>query len=153
MDIRYVNSFITGLLHISNMLGIHNMQRTGLGKKQKLMTDNDVNVILGLVGDTSGNVVISMQEKTACNIASVMMGGMAVETFDYMPKSALCELSNMVVGHTLMQIEKTGLLLNITPPVLISGKNLISLISQVETISIQFASQEGNITMDVALEE
>lgn len=153
MDIRYVNSFITGLLHISNMLGIHNMQRTGLGKKQKLMTDNDVNVILGLVGDTRGNVVISMQEKTACNIASVMMGGLTVENFDYMPKSALCELSNMVVGHTLMQIEKTGLLLNITPPVLINGKNLISLISQVETISIQFSSQEGNIEMNVALEE
>lgn len=153
MDIRYVNSFITGLLHISNMLGIHNMQRTGLGKKQKLMTDNDVNVILGLVGDTRGNVVISMQENTACNIASIMMGGMAVDTFDYMPKSALCELSNMVVGHTLMQIEKTGLLLNITPPVLINGKNLISLISQVETISIQFSSQAGDITMDVALEE
>lgn len=152
MDIRYINSFITGLLHISNMLGLHNMQRTGLGKKEKLMTDNDVNIILGLVGDNQGNVVLSMQEKTACNIASVMMGGMAVESFDYMPKSALCEMSNMVVGHTLVQIEKAGLLLNVTPPVLISGKNLVSLISQVETISIQFSSTEGNIEMNVALE-
>lgn len=152
MDIRYINSFITGLLHISNMLGLHNMQRTALGKKEKLMTDNDVNVIMGLVGDVKGNVVLSMQEKTACSIASVMMGGMPVESFDYMPKSAVCEMSNMVVGHTLMQIEKTGLLLSITPPVLISGNNLISLISQVETIAIQFSSQEGNIEMNVALE-
>jgi chemotaxis protein CheX len=153
MDIRYINSFITGLLHISNMLGMHNMQRTGLGKKEKLVTDNDVNVILGLTGDTKGTVVVSMPEKTACNIASVMMGGMAVESFDYMPKSALCEMANMVVGHTLVQLEKTGLMLTITPPVLISGRNLISMINQVETISIQFSSAEGNIEMNVALEE
>jgi chemotaxis protein CheX len=94
-----------------------------------------------------------MQEKTACNIASVMMGGMTVESLDYMPKSALCEMSNMIVGHTLVQIEKEGLNLNLTPPVLISGKNLISIISQVETIIIEFTSAEGKVSLNVALEE
>lgn len=152
MDVKYINPFISGLLDVSSMLGIGNLERTGLGKRDRLQTENDVNVIIGLVGQVRGNVVLSMPETTARNIASLMMGGIPVENFDLIPKSALCELANMVAGNSAGKLEGLGMLLSLTPPTLISGKNLISMISQVETLVVQFKSKEGTLEMNVALE-
>jgi len=153
MDIRCINSFIAGLLNVSGMVGMTSMQRKGLNKQAKLRTENDVNIIIGLVGDIRGSVVFSMQEATARNIASSMMGGMPVEKFDLIPKSALCELSNMIAGNSVSLLEKEKVLVNITPPTLITGKNMITMISQVETLVVEFEGNEGKLEMNVATED
>lgn len=153
MNIQYINAFITGLIDVSGMLGISSLTRTGLNKQEKLKTENEVNIIIGLTGDIKGSVVLSMQEKTAINIASKMMGGMPISDFDLMPKSALCELSNMVSGRSASELEKIGVMTNITPPTLIHGQNMISLISQVETLVVQFSSEEGRLELNIATED
>lgn len=152
MDVKYVNPFIVGLQNIFNMLNMSSIQRTGLAKREKLKTDNEVNIIIGLVGDLKGNVVLSLPETTAKNIASTMMGGMPVPELDMMPKSALCELSNMVAGNSMSQLEQMGTKVDITPPMLINGKNMITMISQVETLVISFKCDEGNLEMNIATE-
>lgn len=152
MDVKYINAFIRGLLDVSEMLGLTNMQRTGLNKRDTLQTKDEVNIIIGLTGEVSGNVVLSMPETTARNIASLMMGGMPVEQLDLISKSAMCELANMVAGNSVSKLEELGVLLNITPPTLVAGYNLVTLISQVETLVIQFTGSPGSLEMNVALE-
>lgn len=152
MDVKYINPFIIGLQNTFNALNMANIQRTGLAKREKLKTDNEVNIIIGLVGDLKGNVVLSLPETTARNIASTMMGGMPVPELDMIPKSALCEMTNMVAGSSVSQLEKMGVLLNITPPMLINGKNMITMISQVETLVISFNCDQGKLEMNIATE-
>ncbi|WP_061213213.1 chemotaxis protein CheX [Syntrophomonas wolfei] len=152
MDIKYINPFINGLLNVCTMLGMKELKRTGLSKREKLQTEHDVNVIIGLVGGLKGNVVLSMHEATACHIASTMMGGMPVPQFDLMPKSAICELANMVAGNSVSNLQEIGSLVDITPPTLISGKNMVSMISLVETLVIQFIGAEGSFDLNIALE-
>ena len=152
MDIKYINPFINGLLNVCSMLGMKELKRTGLSKREKLQTEHDVNVIIGLVGGLKGNVVLSMHEATACNIASTMMGGMPVPQFDLMPKSAICELANMVASNSVSNLQEIGSLVDITPPTLISGKNMVSMISLVETLVIQFIGAEGSFDLNIALE-
>jgi chemotaxis protein CheX len=152
MDIKYINPFINGLLNVCSMLGMKELKRTGLSKREKLQTEHDVNVIIGLVGGLKGNVVLSMHEATACHIASTMMGGMPVPQFDLMPKSAICELANMVAGNSVSNLQEIGSLVDITPPTLISGKNMVSMISLVETLVIQFIGAEGSFDLNIALE-
>jgi len=141
------------MLNVSGMLGMTSIQRKGLGKREKLRTENDINIILVLVGDMRGSVVFSMHEETARNIASAMMGGMPVPTFDMMPKSALCELANMIAGNSVSLLEADKIMVNITPPTLINGKNMITMISQVETLVVQFEGNEGKLEMNVATED
>ncbi|MGE5391979.1 MAG: chemotaxis protein CheX [Deltaproteobacteria bacterium] len=152
MDVRYVNPFISGLVNTFQMLNMASINRTGLAKREKLKTDNEVNIIIGMVGDLKGNVVLSLPETTARNIASTMMGGMPVPELDMMPKSALCELSNMVTGNSMSQLEQMGVAVNITPPMLINGKNMVTMISQVETLVISFNCNEGQLEMNIATE-
>ncbi len=153
MDIKYINAFINGFLNVTGMMGISGIQRTGLAKREKLRTDNDVNIIIGLVGDIRGNVVLAMHADTACKVASSMMGGMPVEKFDLMPRSAISELANMMAGNSASQLESLGVKVNITPPTLIHGRNMVSLISQVETIVVQFSANEGPIEINIATED
>jgi len=152
MDVKYVNPFIAGLQNIFNMLNMTSIKRTGVAKREKLKTDNEVNIIIGLVGDLKGNVVLSLPETTARNIASTMMGGMPVPELDMMPKSALCEMTNMVAGSSVSQLEQMGVNVNITPPMLINGKNMVTMISQVETLVITFNCNEGKLEMNIATE-
>lgn len=152
MDVKYVNPFIVGLQNTFQMLNMTSINRVGIAKREKLKTDNEVNIIIGMVGDLKGNVVLSLPETTARNIASTMMGGMPVPELDLMPKSALCELSNMVTGSSMSQLEGMGVAVNITPPMLINGKNLVTMISQVETLVISFSCNEGPLEMNIATE-
>lgn len=152
MDVRYINPFIQGLLDVVAMLGMTSIVRTGLGKKTYLQTENEVNIIIGLTGEVKGNIVFSMPEATAHNIASAMMAGVPVEKLDLISKSALCELANMIAGNSAAKLEGLGVEFNVTPPTLITGKNLLALISQVETLVINFAGNEGPLEMNVALE-
>jgi len=152
MDVKYINPFIQGLLDVVSMLGMTSMTRTGLAKKAYLQTENEVNIIIGLTGEVKGNIVFSMPEATAKNIASAMMAGVPVEKLDLIPKSALCELANMIAGNSASKLEGLGLRFNVTPPTLITGKNLLALISQVETLVINFTGDQGPLEMNVALE-
>ncbi len=152
MDIKYINPFINALLNVCTMLGMQDIKRTGLSKRERLQTEHEVNVIIGLVGGLKGNVVLSMHETTARHIASAMMGGMPVTQFDVMPRSAICELANMVAGNSASNLEEMGTLVDITPPTLINGKNMVSLIAMVETLVIQFGGAGGSLDLNIALE-
>lgn len=150
MDIKFINAFITGLLNVSSTLGLSDLKRTGLSKKERLEIDKDVNILLGMTGGMNGNIVLSMPEATARNIASTMMGGMEVTVLDMMPKSALCELANMIAGNSIAGLDASSVAMS--PPTLISGQNIVALVSLVETLVIEFTATAGAITMSIALE-
>lgn len=152
MDLGFINAFINGLLNVSSMLGMSDLKRTGLSKKEKLEIDKEVNIMLGMAGGMNGNIVLSMPGQTAQNIASRMMGGMEVASLDMMSKSALCELANMIAGNSVANVPNQAEPVEMSPPTLVSGKNMVALVSLVETLVIEFASGVGSITLSIAFE-
>ncbi|MDH7498662.1 MAG: chemotaxis protein CheX, partial [Syntrophomonadaceae bacterium] len=129
-----------------------NLGRTGLAKRRALQTADEVNVIIGLVGDLRGTLVLAMPERTATSVASAMMGGIPVAAFDELPKSALCELCNMAAGSSVSRFEGLGVSLNISPPTLVSGRQMIAMVSQVETLVVRFSADQGPLELHIALE-
>ena len=65
-----------------------------------------------------------MFEKVKESIASKMMMGMPVDTLDDMASSALCELSNMIMGSTATLFSTEKIAMDITPPISLHGSNL-----------------------------
>ena len=56
-------------------------------------------VIIGITGEMHGQVILSLKEDVACNIASHMLKGLPVPVFNDMAKSAVSELANMILGN------------------------------------------------------
>ncbi|WP_198006940.1 chemotaxis protein CheX [Desulforamulus reducens] len=85
-----------------------------------------------------------MTENTAKNIASVMMCGMSVEVFD--------EMANMVTANAAISLEGLGQEMDISPPTLIVGKNVVTRISSVKTLAAEISTEVGVIEVNIGLE-
>lgn len=148
MKVEYINPFIEASKDII-------AQTTGLnpvvGKvylKNEPYKGDKVVVLIGLTGEIQGSVVISLSSSLACSIASAMMGGMPVPELDELAKSAIAELSNMILGNTANIFSKNKINIEITPPTLLTGQNLQFGPSKSVIICIPFEFGNGE-TMDI----
>lgn len=90
---------------------------------------------VGITGVLKGQVLIFLTEENAKMLASKMMMGMPVKTFDDMASSALCELSNMMMGNAATIFASMSIPMDITPPIAMHGEN-ISLQTDVPAIRV-----------------
>lgn len=124
MDVKHINPFMDAFASVMPQLGFSNTRRGNLSAKAKEVKRTGVLVILGIVGDVKGNVVYAMDTDVAKNIASVMMMGMPVETFDEMAQSAISELTNMITANASTFFADAGIHVDISTPTLLLGDNM-----------------------------
>lgn len=124
MKAEVINSFIKASMDVIQ-------QTTGvlpkLGKAYRKNTpykSGSLVVLIGLTGDLLGNVAITMDQKLACSIASLMMGGAEVPFLDEMAKSAVAELGNMILGNTGILLAQMGIRIDVTPPTVLTGEKM-----------------------------
>ena len=124
MKAEVVNSFIRASMDvIEQTTGV----KVRIGKAYRKDTpykSNSLVILIGLTGDLQGTVAISLSQKLACKIASMMMGGISVPTLDEMAKSAIAELCNMILGNTGILLSALGTKIDVTPPTTLTGENL-----------------------------
>jgi len=63
-----------------------------------------------------------MNKNVALTAASGMMGGLNLTELDEMSKSALSELTNMILGNTATLLYNRGVGVEITPPSFLMGR-------------------------------
>ena len=73
MNVAFINPFIESTLRSLDMMAGIQAEKAGLELKEDLITTYDVSAIIGLTGETSGSIIISMPEVLACKIASNML--------------------------------------------------------------------------------
>lgn len=115
MKAEFVNPFIQSA---ENILKSTCGETTSLGKVYIKNTPfaPTYNISIEIIGALKGMVYYSMDDATACGIASKMMMGMPVNSLDDMSKSALCELSNIISGSVATAFSNMGILIDIKPP-------------------------------------
>ena len=123
MDARIVNALLTSVVStFSQVIQVE----PKVGKPQvtkEIEPKYSIVTVLGFVGDIEGNMVYSFNEDTALEIVSKMMG-MPYGQLDELALSALGELGNMTTGALAMNLEKIGYKTDITPPTVITGKEI-----------------------------
>lgn len=154
MNVEYINPFIEASQSVMAMM---TGNKPDLGKvymrKAPFMSDY-VAVIVGLTGRIRGQVVLSFSKKSALSIASAMMGGMTVVELDDISKSAISELSNMIMGNTATLLASRGIGIEITPPSLIMGESISISPSNMKTICIPLNMNGSSLLdIDVSIEE
>ena len=149
IDVKHINPFLQSAISIVEQT---TMMKMGVGKPvvSVLEFGNDRFILqVGVTGVLKGQVLIVMSTGSAKNLASKMMMGMPVEQLDEMASSALCELSNMVMGNAATIFSTQGIHMDITPPMAVSGDNL-KMQTNVQALSIPL-SYEGTEIMSLYL--
>jgi chemotaxis protein CheX len=122
--------------------------------KDSTFLADSVVIIIGIAGEFKGQVFFSMNESTACNIASTMMFGMEVKKLDDMAKSAIAELGNMIMGNVSTEFYNSGIKIDITPPTTLVGKEMAFSTKNLKTICVPLLLEKlGKIEISVALTE
>ena len=123
MDARFVNALIAAvvntlktLLNVTPVVG-----KPGILKEIK--PKYDMVTVIGFSGGVEGNLIYSFNPSTALRIVSKMMG-FEYENLDDLAMSAIGELGNMIAGALAMNLEKVGCRIVISPPTVVTGKNL-----------------------------
>ncbi|NLM09805.1 MAG: chemotaxis protein CheX [Clostridiaceae bacterium] len=153
MNVEYINPFIEASQQVFQMvIGVKPSLKKVYIKKTSYENDS-VAVIVGLTGKIRGHVIISLSTDTAKSIASYMMGGMTVDTFDDMAKSAISELGNMIIGNTATILSTRGISVEITPPSLLVGENIDVSPSIKQTICVPLdLGDSRNVDINVSIE-
>lgn len=114
-----------------------------------------ITIIVGITGEMRGQVIISLQEDVACQIASHMMMGMPVPELNDMAKSAVSELANMILGNAATIFSTKGISVDITPPNLVMGSNLSFSVSDSKTICVPLDNDDGTtlIELNIAMKK
>lgn len=154
-NVEYINPFIEAA---QSVLSDFCQIDSTIGKpylKQAAYEGDMLITIVGVTGDIRGQVIISMSVDIACNIASHMMMGMQVDELNDMAKSAISELANMILGNAATIFSKKGISVDITPPSVCKGNNLIISVTDSKTICIPLHYEGGSktIELNVAVKE
>ncbi|HOP71865.1 chemotaxis protein CheX [Thermoclostridium caenicola] len=154
MNVEYINPFIEASQSVLTMM---TGNKPALGKvylKKVPFQSDDIAVIVGLTGRIRGQVVISLSTSTALMVASAMMGGVALAELDEISKSAISELGNMIMGNTATILASRGIGIEITPPSLLVGQNMVITPAHMRTICVPLMLEgEKSIEINVSLEE
>lgn len=124
IDVRHINPFLQS--SVSIVESVTQVKMT-VGKPEKTdfrLRETTYAIQVGVVGEMKGQVILAMEDSNAKDIASRMMFGMPVTELDEMSSSALNELSNMIMGNTATIFSTLGILIDITPPLAVYGKDL-----------------------------
>lgn len=124
LDVRHINPFLQATLSIMEAT---TGAKLAVGKPSvaSLVFPDDTFILqVGVTGVLKGQVLLVMKEANARKVASMMMMGMPVETLDDMAASALCELSNMIMGSTATLFSTQKMAMDITPPISLQGNHL-----------------------------
>jgi len=154
LNVEYINPFISVSVNLMKMVCNETASRGKVFIKNSTFASDNVVIIIGVAGEIKGQVFFSMNNITACNIASTMMFGTEVKELDDMAKSAIAELGNMIMGNVSTEFFNNGIKIDITPPTVLVGKDMALSTRGLKTICIPLLLEKlGKIEIDVTLTE
>ena len=150
MNEEIVKAFKSAIINVMPMLGFGNVEVTNEKTHNKQIDSSGVVTIIGVIGELTGNVFLSMEESIAMKIASYMMGGMEVAEFDELAQSAISELSNMLAANASIALSESGKSIDISTPTLITGEfTVISSVSDVLSLDIKIEDMLLNLYLSI----
>lgn len=153
MDVKLVNPFIDAFTTVLPQMGFPTPQRTGMTVNNQNAVSQGVAVIVGFTKEIRGNVVYNMSEETAKFIASTMMMGMPVESFDEMAQSAISEMSNMLTANAATNLTALGLEVDISTPSLTVGSDFQIKISNEQYLCVVMDVSGHQVEIDIAVQQ
>ncbi|MBR1865013.1 MAG: chemotaxis protein CheX [Lachnospiraceae bacterium] len=124
LDVNNINPFLQSTMSVFESVTQMKLTVGKPGLAEFTFGQPTYTITVGVVGQMKGQAVLAMSLDHAKEIASRMMFGMPVTELDDMACSALNELSNMIMGNTATIFSTQGKLIDITPPISMSGTNL-----------------------------
>jgi len=148
---EFVNPFVAAALHVFRQELQEEPRRGPLRLEGSRVTPGEVTVIVGVAGDVEGLVLYGMDIATAQRMVGSILGISPLRVHDDLVESGAAEIGNMITGRASMELEKQGYSCEITPPVVLLGRNILISTVAFNRLEIPFDLSTGRVVLHVAL--
>ena len=150
MNVEHLNPFVGAASTVIETIMGCTPVKCDLSIQPSNTPHQQVNVVCGITGDLSGQVLYGMSLATADRIASVMIGK-PIKVFDHLAASAIAELGNIISGHALYRLSECGFNCEISPPSLVRGTKVEINMLALPALVIPFMTPHGEISVAIGL--
>lgn len=151
MNVNIVNPFISAVTEVMPQLGFQDIKRGNLRLSEQIIVCKGITAIVGLTKELKGNVAYNMTDQAALKFASTMMMGRAVDSLDDLAQSAISELVNMITANASIQLEKGGIIVDISPPTVIVGNDCTAKLCTAQYIVIEMIVDGEIVEISIGL--
>lgn len=152
LDVRLINPFIHATAEIFRTTAQLEVQRKELFLKKDYRMFGDVSGVMGLSGQASGSVVISMPGRLACMLVGKMLGEEPQATVTDTVRDGIGELINMIAGHAKAALAGSEYHFLLSLPVVITGQgHEIAHRTGSPCIVVVFSTGQDEFAIQVAL--
>ncbi len=148
MDANYINPFVNAVKRVfDTMINVP----LSLGKpylKNGTEVPHEISSIIGLSGNVSGCVVISLSREIAFQLVSALLGEEINEINDDCT-DAIGEIANMIAGNAKNDFPTDNNAISV--PSVVTGKHKVSYPSGLPIITIPCKTDKGELIIEVAL--
>mgnify|MGYP001547446971 CR=1 FL=1 len=152
MNVKFLNPFVEAAHEVLKHETDQPLKRGELQLDKETYVTDEVTAIISLVGRVVGTVFYSMNEASAINLASSIMGE-PFESFSALAQSGIAEIGNVITGRASVKLSEAGYEANITPPALLLGKDAIISTLDYPRIIVPLTGDFGSIVIHLALRE
>lgn len=150
MDVRYLNPVIAATDSVFQTMLAVKPEKQNVSVGTELVTNKEVNVIIGMIGDIKGSIVFSFSCEMALAVVEAM-SGMEMQKIDKFVTSAMGELGNIISGKATTGLAELDLSCDIAPPQIVTGKE-INISSEAEKIlMVTFKTKFGDFDVSFSI--
>ncbi|HEY8499049.1 MAG TPA: hypothetical protein VIL89_00390 [Clostridia bacterium] len=153
MNVKHLTPFIDALVKVLRDHGIDSLKRGKLLKKEDMNVDLDITSVVGINGGIKGNIAYSLSLETCRNLL-VSMG--LVNSSNLAGSEILKAVgvfTELIINEAARIFLDGGILITSAPPTIVSGNEMLFIISPVQTITINIETPYGTIETNIGLEE
>jgi chemotaxis protein CheX len=121
LDVKVINPFIEATMEVFRTASSMEIVRKDLFLKKNYRMFGDVSGVMGLNGEASGTVVISMSSRLACDLVGRMLGEEPEPTVSETVRDGIGEVVNMIAGRAKAVLAGSQYHFQISLPAVIAG--------------------------------
>jgi chemotaxis protein CheX len=115
-----------------------NYQRTGVA------------ALVGITGEIEGRVILDMDTAAAYQAAAELTGG-ANERTEEAARETVCELTNMVIGNAVTELNNIGFKFRVHPPEICEWNSGLLGSRDTEAVVLRFVTPKGALYLNIAV--
>jgi len=150
MRFEFIAPFIDAAITVLNDVLAVEVTKGRATLQETITPESCLSVTFGLVGEVEGTVLFDIPEKTAFEIAGAMNCAQ-LDTIGPVLIDTIAELMNMIVGRSVTLINDKGFRFNLTPPMIISGKEIKLHSTDLEALVVPVSTVYGDFVISVAM--
>ena len=106
--------------------------------------------LVGISGEIEGRVILDMESAAAQQAAGDLTGGTGEQT-EETARETVCELTNMVIGNAVTQLNNEGFKFRVHPPEIYALDGGLQSAPDTEAVVLRFETPKGAVYLNIAI--